>query len=503
VLDAEEALDQSGGHPDAAAHLQMARMAEQQVLAGYGYETYMDVIMAEPEPDEAQSELLDALRARRIAEDTLTSLWAATEPPQIVLALRARRDRIFREAADLLCVDPGEHVSELLYNHPVVPPGRTRDLAGALADYGVYPVAVSVRDAAISFLLDLEREIEGRDAIWADVERIDQEVLALDEEDAHDGEEAQQFVDAAYLTAADLEAATDRVEQLEREMVERTAHDDRRIQRVAAAEQLRAQIAAVTEALERSDEDYHVGVGDAENAATAAEAALERATAALSDGIRKLRRISEALPPALRPKTLNDPMGELPLLRETLAGEVERADVALSTASRDLERARAEIDETQADLDAHLTKAPTDELITEDLRRAVGQMLGTAGQPAILNDPFADYHADERAELLEELAVSAARRPVVLLTDNIETLSWAISLPDDAGQVTGLPRGDEVDDAAADEDDDTDDYDDGYDDEDEYDDQSDLYEYEDDDEYDEYGDYDEDLDPSGVIAPTT
>jgi len=491
VLDAEEALDQSGGHPDAAAYLHQARLAEQQVLAGYGYETYLDLIMAEPEPDEAQSELLDALRAKRIAEDTLTSLWAATEPPQIVLALRARRDRIFREAADLLCVDPGDHIAELLYAHPVVPPHRTRDLANALANYGIYPVGISVRDAAISFLLDLERELEGRDAVWQDVERLDQELVALDDEDARDNEEAQQFIEASYLTAADLEAATDRVEQLEREMVERTSHDERRIQRVAAAEQLRAQIAAVTEALERSDEEYHVGVSEAEASATAAEAALERATAALSDAIRKLRRISEALPPALRPKPSNDPLGELPLLRETLAGEVERADVALSTSTRDLERARADIDRTQAELDAHLTTLPTDELVTDDLRRAVSQMLGSSGYPAVLNDPFADYDVDEREELLEALVDSTARRPVVLLTDDLETLGWAISLPDDVGTVTGLPQGDDVD---PDDDLEVDgDYDDDYD-------ENDLYE---DDDYDDYGEYDQGLNPSGVIAPTT
>ena len=498
VLDAEEALDQSGGHPDAATYLQQARMTEQQVLTGYGYETYLDLIMLEPEPDEAQTELLDALRARRVAEDTLTSLWAATEPPQIVIALRARRDRIFREAADLLCCDPSEHVAELLYAHPVVPPMRTRELANALANYGIYPVGVSVRDAAIGFLLDLEREVEGRNAVWHDVERLDQEMLALDEEDARDAEEAQQFVEASYLTVTDLEDATERVEQLEEEMIGRTSHDERRIQRVAAAEQLRAQIAAVTEALERSDEEYHVGVSGADAQAIAAEASLERATAALSDAIRKLRRISESLPPALRPKPSNDPLGELPLLRETLAGEVERADVALTTATRDLERARGDIDGTQADLDAHLTTQPSHDLVPDDLRRAVGRMLGTGHVPVVLDDPFDGFTHDEHAEMLEALAASTLQRPVVLLTDDADTLGWAIGLPDDVGTVTGLPSEDHVDGDEGGDDTDgafADEYDADYDDDDEnYD-----YEYED----DHYSGYDEDYNPSGVIAPTT
>ena len=493
VLDAEEALDQSGGHPDAANQLHHSRLAEQQVLANYGYETYLDLIMSEPEPDAAQTDLLDALRARRVAEETLTSMWAATEPPQIVLALNQRRERIFAEATDVLCCDPAEHVVELLQNHPAVPHQRTRELAESLANYGVYPVGVSVRDAAISFLLDLEREVEARNEVWHDVERLDQETLALDEEDANDAEEAQQFIEASYLTAADLEAANERVEQLEREMMERTAHDERRIQRVAAAEQLRAQISAVAEALERSDEEYHVGVRDADAAATAAEASLERATAALSDAIRKLRRISEALPPALRPKPSNDPLGELPLLRETLAGEVERADVALSTASRELERARADIDDTQAELDAHLTTQPSHDLVPDDLRRAIGRMLGTSDVPAVLDDPFDGFMADERAEMLEALAASTRQRPVVLLTDDLETLGWAIALPDEVGTVTGVPNDDHDgrptggDGAGAF----AGDYDAGYDDE--------NYAYEDDD----YSDYDEDYNTSGVSAPTT
>jgi hypothetical protein len=267
--------------------------------------------------------------------------------------------------------------------------------------------------------------------------------VGLEDEDATEAESAQQMVEASQYSAADLETATIRVETLERELADRTSHDDRRLQRVAAAEQLRAQSAAVTEALERSDEEYHSGVADAEAIATASEANLERATAALTDAIRKLRRIAEALPPALRPKPASDALGELPLLRETLSGEVERAEVALATASRDLERARADIDETQADLDAHLTVVPSDEVEPEDLHQAVGEMIGEGERLAVLEDPFADYDDEQRTELLDELAACAARRPVVLLTDHLETLGWAISLPDEVGAVTGLPGDDD------------------------------------------------------------
>ena len=55
----------------------------------------------------------------------------------------------------------------------------------------------------------------------------------------------------------------------------------------------------------------------------------------------------------------------------------------------------------------------------------------------MLDDPLVD-HADLRDELLDQLVAASERRPVVLLTDDPDTLGWAISLPDDVGAVTRL-----------------------------------------------------------------
>ena len=165
---------------------------------------------------------------------------------------------------------------------------------------------------------------------------------------------------------------------------------------------------------------------------------VERATAALSDAVRRLRRIAEALPPALRPRAGDDPLGELPRLRETLAAEVDRAEVALSSATEDLERARRDIDETQGELDDHLTVVPTDDVGEDDLRQAVLDLVGTGDVPAVLDDPLVDY-VGARSQLLDQLVTASERRPIVLLTDDPDTLGWAISLPDDIGAVTRLP----------------------------------------------------------------
>jgi hypothetical protein len=437
VLAAEEAVDQAN-HRDATEQLSRARAAERTVLQRHGYETYLDLIMSGPEPDgDSQAELLDALRARRVAEDTLAALQAAAEPPAILTALSVRRDRIYREAADLLGCDPGANVAELLYAHPVVPPARTRALASVLASYGVDTVGVSVREAAVSWLVEQDQELVARDECRREIDRLDRDLEALDDEDARAADEAQRVVDSAEAVAAAFDEVMHRVQIYEDELNDRATQDERRLQRIAAAEQLRAQVAAVTDALERSEDEYATSLAAAEAGVTSAEASLERATAALSDAVRRLRRISEALPPALRPRAGDDPLGELPRLRETLAAEVDRAEVALAQATQDLERARGDIDETQAELDDHLTVVPVDDVTDEDLRQAVRDVVAGADVAVVLDDPFGEV-GDLRDELLDEVATAAEERPVVLLTDDPATLGWAISLPDDVGTVTRL-----------------------------------------------------------------
>lgn len=439
VLEAEEALDQSGGHPDLEYDLEAVRADEQQLLAHYGYATYLDLVMAEPEPAQTQSELMEALRARREAEDNLASLWAAAEPPPQVATLQARRERIYREATELLGSDPGENLVELLESQPVVPARCTRNLADALAAYGVYPNEVNLRDAAIDLLLGIEREVASRDELLGEVERLDAELLALDEEEDADAGEEQQLMQALQAAAADVEAITAEIAELEHALLEQSTYDERRVQRAAAAEQLRAQVAAVSEALERSDDEYHAQVADAEDAASAAEAHMEQATAAVSDTSRKLRTIIDALPAALRPKPTDDPLVELPRLHEALAGEAERAEAAVAGATRERDRAHHLIDETQAELDGLVAETPADEVLLEDLRAAVAEMVGSGTTPAVLDDPFNLLEEDERVDLLGAMTEAAAHRPVVFLTDDPGTLGWAISLPSETGAVTGLP----------------------------------------------------------------
>jgi hypothetical protein len=447
VLQAEEDADQSGGDEGDLERLHHAREHEHAVLRHHGFETYLDVILAGPRPEgDMQADLLDALRARRVAEDNVASLRAATEPPAIVTTLRTRRDRVYREAADVLGCDPGMNVAELLYAHPVVPAARTRDLAVALAAHHIVPVGVALREAAVQWLVEQDQELALRDECRRDIERLDRDLAAIDEEDARAQVQAQHVAEVVSSAHADVGATLHRVRMLEDELNDRATQDERRLQRIAAAEQLRAQIAAVGEALQRSEDEYSSSLAAAESAVVAAESSVERATAALSEAVRRLRRLSEALPPALRPRAGDDPLGELPRLRETLAGEVERAEVALAAATDDLERARRDIDQTQAQLDDHLTVLPSEDVGPEDLRQAMLDLVGSGSGPAVLDDPFVE-RPDQRSELLDDLVEASRRRPIVLLTDDPDTLGWAISLPDDVGTVTRLATHDAAPDA--------------------------------------------------------
>ncbi len=439
VLAAEERLDDPYGYDAALAELQHARDVEQAVLRRHGYETYLDVILSGPASEsESQAELLDALRARRVAEETVVALRAAAEPPAIVNALRSRRDRIRREAADILGCDPGENVADLLLAHPAVPTSRTRQLAIELSNLGVHPVGVSVREAAAGVLDDQDDELAARDDARREIQRLDRELVSLDDADERADEHAQRVQEMAEATNADVAEAAARVQLLESELVDRASQDERRLQRIAAAEQLRSQITAVTDALNRSNEEYHSILADAERSVIEAELEVERVSAATAEARQRMRRISDALPPPLRPRPADDPLVELPNLRETLTAELDRAETALDEATDQLLEAEAEIDRTQGELDAHVEVVPTEDIGPDDLADAVADLVGTGTTPIILDDPFAQS-PDELDDLLDRLGAASAARPIVLLTDDPDTLGWAIGLPADVGTVTRLP----------------------------------------------------------------
>ena len=240
----------------------------------------------------------------------------------------------------------------------------------------------------------------------------------------------------AEATNADVAEAAARVQLLESELVDRASQDERRLQRIAAAEQFRSQITAVTDALNRSNEEYHTVLADAERSVIEAEArgraggsATRRGPPADAPHLRGPPR--RCAPPA------DDPLTELPNLRETLAAEVDRADDGARRGQRPARRGRGRDRRTQGQLDAHLEVVPTEDIGHDDLADAV-DLVGAGTTPVVLDDPFAQS-PDELDDLLDRLVAASAARPIVLLTDDPDTLGWAIGLPADVGTVTRLP----------------------------------------------------------------
>ncbi len=439
VLAAEEDVDQSGGHEDDLARLHEAREIEHSVLRHHGYDTYLDVILAAPRPDgDAQADLLDALRARRVAEDTLAvaagghraaghrhdaadraATASTARPPTCSGATRARTWPS--------CSTPTP------WSRPAAP-GTSRSV---LAGLDILPAGVAVREAAVSWLVGQDQEMALRDECRRDVERLDRDLASLDDEHVRAGDESRRSLELVSSTHADVGATLHRVRMLEDELSDRASQDERRLQRIAAAEQLRSQIAAVSEALAALRGRVQLVARRRRG-----RGGRRRGQRRAGDS-RAVRRRAPPAPhlrgaaPGAAPRAGDDPLGELPRLRETLAAEVERAEVALAGATEDLERARRDIDDTQEQLDDHLTVVPTDDIGDDDRRRALLELVGAGDVPAVLDDPISG-HPDERDALLDQLTLASEKRPIVLLTDDPDILGWAISLPDDIGAVTRL-----------------------------------------------------------------
>jgi hypothetical protein len=78
-----------------------------------------------------------------------------------------------------------------------------------------------------------------------------------------------------------------------------------------------------------------------------------------------------------------------------------------------------------------LVSTGDDQPLPEDLVEGLQQLLEqNAGDTLLLlNEPFAGVDPDARGELLEVVRAASASRPLALLTEDADTLGWAIELP--------------------------------------------------------------------------
>jgi hypothetical protein len=207
------------------------------------------------------------------------------------------------------------------------------------------------------------------------------------------------------------------------------------MKRFAAAEQLRAQIDAVAATLRRAEADARGTVETADRAVAVAGSAFDQTASAVSEVAHQARKLAEELPIDRRPT--GDPLESLVELAERLVGhaevlqpEIDRAEVNLATAAAQLEEA----------MDAcRLAGAGDDEPEDEDLVAGLQQLLPQAAGTGLLllDEPFAGLAPAVRGDLLEVVRAASATRPLALLTEDSDTLGWAIELP--AEEAAALP----------------------------------------------------------------
>ena len=150
-----EAEDQTGGRfggGGARRRLEQAQEAERELLDKYGFGGYLDVVLtggraaaANPVRSAADRELYEA----KVALETLEP---ALDNRAELEHLALERTRLLEQITELLGVDPGDNVIDLLRHHRPVARALQAPLAEALAAVGLRPVGISLDEAAIRFL---------------------------------------------------------------------------------------------------------------------------------------------------------------------------------------------------------------------------------------------------------------------------------------------------------------------------------------------------------------
>lgn len=433
VLAAEERSGRRLGGAGARRELERARAHEEELLARYGFATYIDVVLTGGRAHRDSPELLHAARTYRNVVAERDALLAATAARPELAYLDGERTRLHAHCTEVLGCDPGDDVVGLLRDHPEVPAPVVAALRDALAAAGVRPVGISLPDAAAAWLAGQEAALVERDQRAASSAAAHAEA----QEVAADLARLTALVEAAEAAASEsaqaLEMAGRSVSAFESELSMRADEDAKRLQRFAAAEQLRRQIEAVSATLATAETEARQALERASTALAEADAALDRANQRATEVGRRARGLVEALPVDQRPE--GDPVADL----TGLAGRLEAAATALSAQVERAEQVRADAEgERRAVLEAlEAAVAVAGEVQPSDHRDALQAALSAGAGVLVLDEPFQGRPPTEVPELREVVLAASRRRPVVLLTADLELLGWAIELP--AGEASVVP----------------------------------------------------------------
>jgi hypothetical protein len=429
---AEERTDRRFGASAARKRVEETRAAEREMLDRFGFASYLDVVLSGGRGVIASPERLAAERAYLAAKATRDGVQKALRSSPELDYLESEHARLLRHAVERLGVDPGGEVIALLRSHPLVPGQVVDDLRDALALAGVRPVGTTLPEAAEAWLRTHSTPTRDQRPVQASASEAAAELEILVARGIAIVDEVAAAREQLAHAAERLELSGRSVGAFEAELSVRAGEDSTRLQRFAAAEELRTQIEALATTLARAEDEARTVVDRATEIAVAAEVALDRALATLVDLGRRARKLAESLPVGKRPD--GDPLTTLLTLATCLRDSAEVLPPEIAAAEAVARTAADRVAEAAAIAEAAGTGAEGPR--AEDVEDALRRLLAVHEDAlVVLDDPFPAYGADLRPRLLEVILHGTGTGPLVLLTDDADVLGWAIGLPADQGTV--------------------------------------------------------------------
>jgi len=429
---AADRVDRKLGRAAAQKRYEEAQALERQLLSRFGFDSYLEVVLTggrtgsvNPDRQAAESRYLSA-------RSTLEALQVAAQGSPELDHLHSERRRLLAHVTDRLGVDPGDQVVALLRRHPMLPGATVDELRDALATAGVHPVGVSLAEAAEQWLNEQTIADNGCRDAQAQRAEIEQTLVDLRAQVDERLEQLNRARAAEASAVEQLELATRSVGAVEAELTDLAGEDTSRFQRFVAAQQLRTQVEALSATLAHAEHDARVRFDAAATATDAAELALDRAQAVLTDIAGRARTLAEDLPPDERP--VGDRLSTLPELAEVLRVKAGALESSVEEAERHLAEANARVDAAFAAAEAAGTglDGPRPEDVHDGFERLLASHVDVR---IVLDDPFVNVDPALRTRLLEVVLAHVETAPVVLLTDDPDVLGWAIGLPSLQGAV--------------------------------------------------------------------
>ncbi len=430
VLAAEERIGKRRGAGGAQQRLEEARAAERALLARHGFDPYLDLVLSGGRRNVDSGQRLAAERDYLAAVAERDALVAARQVSPDLEYLHREAARLQAHSAELLGVDPGEAAIPLLRAHPLLPASVVEGLRDALAVAGIHPHGVGLAETAARWVDQQDELIAARERGRAASGHAAVQLAAVQARQVALVDELAAAEHAEAHAAEQLEMSLRSVGAFEAELSVRAGEDAARLQRFAAAEQLRTQVEALSATLARAEHDAHEAVEASSTKVAEAEVAVDRAAAVLTEHARTARRLATEIPIDQRPE--GDPLTTLRTLAEALEGhavllapEVRNAEAAVDAASDALDAAAAL---------AQAASTGKEGPLAEDLRDGLQQLLAShPDRLVVLDEPFGAVAEAVRPGLLEIVLDRSAAGSLVLLTEDAGLLGWAIELPADVG----------------------------------------------------------------------